>query len=105
MSKKTKWGVGGGIVLAIVLVGVLSAAKGRNKATEVRIENVERLVFTGRVTEQRILYSALDAYLRGYELVVPPDGVAHIHHNLAHAALQMMQRNMHADLTPAADVF
>ena len=42
MSKRTKWGVGGGIVLVIVLIGGLSAAKGRNKATEVRMENVER---------------------------------------------------------------
>ena len=50
MSKKTKWGVGGGIVLAIVLVGVLSAAKGRNKATEVRIEQVERRDLVASVT-------------------------------------------------------
>ena len=50
MSKKTKWGVGGGIVLAIVLVGVLSAAKGRNKATEVRIESVERRDLVASVT-------------------------------------------------------
>ena len=50
MSKKAKWGVGGGIVLAIVLVGVLSAAKGRNKATEVRIEQVERRDLVASVT-------------------------------------------------------
>jgi HlyD family secretion protein len=50
MSKRTKWGVGGGIVLAIVLVGVLSAAKGRNKATEVRIEQVERRDLVASVT-------------------------------------------------------
>ena len=50
MSRKTKWGVGGGIVLAIVLVGVLSAAKGRNKATEVRIEAVEKRDLVASVT-------------------------------------------------------
>ena len=50
MSKRTKWGVGGGIVLAIVLVGVLSAAKGRNKATEVRIESVEKRDLVASVT-------------------------------------------------------
>ena len=50
MSKRTKWGVGGGIVLAIVLVGVLSAAKGRNKATEVRIEAVEKRDLVASVT-------------------------------------------------------
>ena len=50
MSKRTKWGVGGGIVLAIVLVGVLSAMKGRNKATEVRIEAVEKRDLVASVT-------------------------------------------------------
>ncbi|MDO8500274.1 MAG: efflux RND transporter periplasmic adaptor subunit [Gemmatimonadaceae bacterium] len=50
MSKRTKWGVGGAIVLAIVLVGVLSAAKGRNKAIEVRIEPVERRDLVASVT-------------------------------------------------------
>ncbi|HEX2722063.1 MAG TPA: efflux RND transporter periplasmic adaptor subunit [Gemmatimonadaceae bacterium] len=50
MSKRTKWGVGGGILLAIVLVGVLSAAKGRNKATEVRIETVEKRDLVASVT-------------------------------------------------------
>jgi nicotinamidase-related amidase len=70
-----------------------------------RVKSVDRLVLTGQVTEQCILYSALDAYLRGYDLVVPPDAVAHIHEHLAQAALEMMERNMHADLTSAADVF
>ena len=50
MSKRTKWGVGGGIVLVIVLVGVLSAMKGRNKATEVRIEAVEKRDLVASVT-------------------------------------------------------
>ena len=70
-----------------------------------RLEDVERLVLTGQVTEQGIIYSALDAYLRGYELVVPPDAVAHIHEHLAHAALEMMERNMHARLAPTTKVF
>lgn len=70
-----------------------------------RVEDVERVVLVGQVTEQCILYSALDAYLRGFELVVPPDAVAHIDAELTEAALKMMQRNLHAELTPAADVF
>ena len=37
-----------------------------------RVEDVKRVVLAGQVTEQCILYSALDAYLRGYEVVVPP---------------------------------
>jgi nicotinamidase-related amidase len=70
-----------------------------------RINDIERVVLTGQVTEQCILYSALDAYLRGFEIVVPPDAVAHIHEDLAQAALRMMEINMHVALTPTADVF
>src|SRR3954447_15818734 len=70
-----------------------------------RVEDVERVVLIGQVTEQCILYSALDAYLRGHEVVVPPDAVAHIDGDLAQAALRMMEQNLHAELTPAAEVF
>ena len=49
MSKRTKWGVGGAIVLAIALVGGLSAAKG-DSPTEVRIEQVERRDLVASVT-------------------------------------------------------
>jgi nicotinamidase-related amidase len=64
----------------------------------------ERIVLVGQVTEQCILYSALDAYIRHFEVVVPPDAVAAIHPELHEAALQMMRINMDADLTPSADV-
>jgi nicotinamidase-related amidase len=62
---------------------------------------IERLILIGQVTEQCILYSALDAYIRHFEVHVPPDAVAHIHEDLADAALKMMEINMGADLTPA----
>jgi nicotinamidase-related amidase len=63
-----------------------------------QVESVSKVILTGQVTEQCILYSALDAYLRGYEVIVPRDAVAHIHFDLADAALAMMERNMHARL-------
>jgi nicotinamidase-related amidase len=69
-----------------------------------RQSEVRRLVLVGQVTEQCILYSALDAYIRHFEVVVPPDAVAAIHRELHDAALQMMRINMDADLTPAARV-
>lgn len=62
----------------------------------------KRIVLAGQVTEQCILYSALDGYLRHYDVVVPPDAVAHIDEELGAAALQMMERNMGAELLPAA---
>ena len=64
-------------------------------------EDVGSLILTGQVTEQCILYSALDAYIRHLEVRVPADAVAHIHEDLAKAALRMMERNMSADVSPA----
>ncbi|MCW2989620.1 MAG: isochorismatase hydrolase [Solirubrobacterales bacterium] len=69
-----------------------------------RQDEIERLILVGQVTEQCILYSALDAYIRHFEVHVPPDAVAHIDGDLADAALKMMEVNMDADLTPAARV-
>jgi nicotinamidase-related amidase len=66
-------------------------------------EGVERIVLTGQVTEQCILYSALDAYIRHIDVRVPSDAVAHIHEDLADAALKMMEINMSADVSPARD--
>jgi nicotinamidase-related amidase len=64
-------------------------------------EGIGRIVLTGQVTEQCILYSALDAYIRHLDVRVPRDAVAHIHEDLAEAALKMMELNMRADVSPA----
>jgi nicotinamidase-related amidase len=66
-------------------------------------EGISRLVLTGQVTEQCILYSALDGYVRHFDVAVPRDAVAHIHRDLADAALDMMERNMSAEIVSAAD--
>ncbi len=50
MSKRTKWSLVGGIGLALVLIGGTAAMKSRNKATEVRIEKVERRDLVASVT-------------------------------------------------------
>lgn len=60
----------------------------------------ERLIVTGQVTEQCILYTALDAYVRHFKVVVPPDAVAHIEADLGKAALRMMEENMRAEIMP-----
>ncbi|GAY15453.1 cysteine hydrolase family protein [Mycobacterium sp. shizuoka-1] len=64
--------------------------------------DVERVILTGQVTEQCILYSALDAYVRHYSVTVPEDAVAHIDAELGAAALAMMERNMSAEIVTAA---
>jgi nicotinamidase-related amidase len=66
-------------------------------------EGIDHLVLAGQVTEQCILYSALDAYVRHLHVTVPRDGVAHIDPDLADAALTMMERNMAADISPGAE--
>ena len=63
----------------------------------------KRLILTGQVTEQCILYTALDAYVRHFTVVVTPDAVAHLDTDLGDAALKMMQRNMNAEIVPATD--
>lgn len=62
-----------------------------------------RLILTGQVTEQCILYTALDAYVRHFAVVIPTDAIAHIDAELGEAALKMMRKNMDAELTTAAD--
>jgi nicotinamidase-related amidase len=68
-----------------------------------RQRELDTVILTGQVTEQCILYSALDAYVRHLRVSIPTDGVAHIHEDLAEAALNMMERNMRAELVSAAE--
>lgn len=60
---------------------------------------VRRIILTGQVTEQCVLYTALDGYVRHYDVVIPPDAVAHIDAELGESALKMMERNMKAELS------
>jgi nicotinamidase-related amidase len=69
-----------------------------------RAEEIDDIVLTGQATEQCILYSALDAHIRHIPVIVPRDAVAHIHEDLAEAALRMMEVNMEAEVVGAGDV-
>jgi nicotinamidase-related amidase len=66
-----------------------------------RQREIERLTLVGQVTEQCILYSALDAYVRHLQVRVVTDAVVAIDDDLAAAALRMMERNMRAELVTA----
>ena len=59
---------------------------------------VETVVLAGQVTEQCILYSALDAHIRGFALKIAEDAVVPIDSELGAAALRMMESNMGAEL-------
>jgi nicotinamidase-related amidase len=65
---------------------------------------VQRLILTGQVTEQCVLYTALDAYVRHFSVIVPPDAVARIDPELGDAALTMMHKNMRAAIVPRGKV-
>ncbi|MET8961604.1 isochorismatase family cysteine hydrolase [Streptomyces sp. NPDC004074] len=65
---------------------------------------VGHVVLCGQVTEQCVLYSALDAHIRHLDVTVPRDAVACIHLHLEDAALEMMERNMGARIVRAREV-
>jgi nicotinamidase-related amidase len=65
---------------------------------------VGHVVLCGQATEQCVLYSALDAHIRHLDVTVLRDAVAHIHADLADAALRMMERNMGARLADVDDM-
>ncbi|RVU17595.1 cysteine hydrolase [Streptomyces antnestii] len=69
-----------------------------------RQQGIGHVVLCGQVTEQCVLYSALDAHIRHLDVTVPRDAVAHIHEDLADAALRMMERNMAANIPSTADI-
>lgn len=68
-----------------------------------RQHGIDTIVLCGQVTEQCVLYSALDAHIRHLNVIVAEDACAHIHADLATAALQMMERNMRARLADSAE--
>ena len=69
-----------------------------------RQQGIDEIVLTGQATEQCILYSALDAHIRHIPVIVPREAVAHIHDDLAEAALRMMELNMDAEVCAADEV-
>jgi nicotinamidase-related amidase len=68
-----------------------------------RSHGVEEIVLAGQVTEQCILYSALDAYVRGFSVRIPHDAVVPLDPELGEAAVTMMKENMKATVVTAAE--
>jgi nicotinamidase-related amidase len=66
---------------------------------------VQHLVLCGQVTEQCILYSALDAHIRHVDVSIARRTVAHIDSELADAALRMMETNMSTALVQLDDLY
>ncbi|MGQ3051121.1 MAG: cysteine hydrolase family protein [Roseateles sp.] len=61
----------------------------------------KRLIVTGIAADSCVLFSAMDAYLRGYSVWVPPDCVAAEAHEARDMALTQMARVLKADIRPS----
>jgi nicotinamidase-related amidase len=69
-----------------------------------RYLGVTTVVLTGLTADNCVLFTASDAFLRDYELVIPPDCVASEQSEHTRRALEHMQRVLKARLTPSADL-
>lgn len=63
------------------------------------------LILAGLAADNCVLFTAHDAYLRGYRVIVARDAVASISHESTERALQQMQRSLKAKVLPVAALF
>lgn len=66
--------------------------------------NVRKLIVTGITTDICILFTANDAYMRGFELFVPQDCVAAVKPAYSKSSLEFIERVLKADTTPSDDL-
>jgi nicotinamidase-related amidase len=62
------------------------------------------LVLTGIAGNNRVLFTAHDAYMRDYELIIPADCTASINQQDNDSALQQMQKVLKADIRASDQV-
>lgn len=65
---------------------------------------VKRLILGGVTTDMCILFSASDAYMRDYELVVPRDCVAAVERKHNDEAIDLIERTLMADTNPSVEL-
>ena len=65
---------------------------------------VKTLILTGLTTNSCVLFTAHDAYLRGFHVMVPADCVAAINAEDHALALQHMAKTLRADVRPSGDL-
>ncbi|MFN7927923.1 MAG: isochorismatase family cysteine hydrolase [Blastocatellia bacterium] len=66
--------------------------------------NAKTLILTGLTGNMCILFTAIDAYLRDFQLFVPADCVVSIEIEENQAALKYMQKVLKANICPAAEI-
>lgn len=65
---------------------------------------VDTLIVTGTRTESCVFFTANDAYMQEFALIVPPDGAVTFEDRDHEEALRLMGRDMKAELTPLAAI-
>ena len=63
-----------------------------------------KLILTGLAGDNCVLFSANDAYMRDFSIIVPPDCTASEDPAENHRALMHMQRVLKAELTPSHEI-
>src|SRR5213079_120018 len=65
---------------------------------------VSTLIITGIATDLCVLFTANDAYMRGYELLIPSDCTAAVTEERKNETLRLLERIADADTTASSDV-
>jgi nicotinamidase-related amidase len=75
-------------------------------ALEILLEHLrtKTLILTGVACNICVLFTANDAHMRGYEVVIPSDCVASEQPGDTHQALQLMESTLGARVCPSADL-
>jgi len=69
-----------------------------------RYLGVHTLILVGMAADICVLFTANDAYMRDYRLVIPSDCVASVRESDRRYALRMMEKILKADVRPAAAI-
>jgi nicotinamidase-related amidase len=65
---------------------------------------VRDLILTGLTADICVLFTANDAYMRGFGIAVPSDGVASLRREQTEHALRQMERALKADIRPSCEL-
>jgi nicotinamidase-related amidase len=75
-----------------------------NLASLLKYLGVTTLILTGIAGDICVLFTANDAYMRDFRIVVPADCIASEDPQHNHDALMLMQRVLKAEITPSTDL-
>lgn len=66
--------------------------------------NVSNLILTGVTTDICVLFSAHDAYMRGFQIQIPSDCTAAVEESYRKSALEFLERVAYADVRPSTEI-